>query len=151
MKSNVFQLSHKIKNIHRSKLQQQHTHWRKGFLQLPLLMICGSFLFRQSKKTYGILQSIQSMYTQHISRGEKTKQILLLRRKFSFLFIDIWFDVTKYQFIMQNSSFKMLVVFSSIFVEDTKITFVYNFVVPLKSENRVPLNKEVVEYKFFCY
>ena len=33
---------------------------------------------------------------------------------------------------MQNSSFKMLVVFSSIFVADTKIPFVYNFVVPLR-------------------
>ena len=59
------------------------------------------------------------------------KQILVLRGKFSFLFVDIWFYVTKYQLIMQNRSFKMLVVFSSIFVADTKITFVYNFVVPL--------------------
>ena len=45
--------------------------------------------------------------------------------------LDIWFDVTKYKFIVKNSSFKMLVVFSPIFVTDTKITFVYNFVAPL--------------------
>ena len=39
--------------------------------------------------------------------------------------------MTEYKFIMNNSSFKMLVVFSPIFVEDTKITFVYNFVAAL--------------------
>ena len=32
---------------------------------------------------------------------------------------------------MKNSSFKMSVVFSLIFVADTKITFVYNFEAPL--------------------
>ena len=40
--------------------------------------------------------------------------------------------MTKCKFIVKNSSFKMLVVFSPIFVADTKITFVYNFVAPLK-------------------
>ena len=55
-----------------------------------------------------------------------------LRGKFSFLNVDIWFDVTKCKFIVKNSSFKMLVVFSPIFVADTKITFVYNFVASLR-------------------
>ena len=32
---------------------------------------------------------------------------------------------------MKNSSFKIIVVFSPIFVEGTKITFVYNLVAPL--------------------
>ena len=54
-----------------------------------------------------------------------------MRGKFSFRYVDIWFDVTKYKFIVKNSSFKMLVVFSPISVADTKITFVYNFVAPL--------------------
>ena len=40
--------------------------------------------------------------------------------------------VTKCKFIVKNSSFEMLVVFSPIFVADTKITFVYNFVAPLR-------------------
>ena len=39
--------------------------------------------------------------------------------------------VTKCKFIVKNSSFEMLVVFSPIFVADTKITFAYNFVAPL--------------------
>ena len=65
-----------------------------------------------------------------ISRGKKRKYILLVRDKFNFLHVDIWFDVTECKFIMKNSSFKMLVVFSPIFVADTKITFVYNFVAP---------------------
>ena len=36
------------------------------------------------------------------------------------------------KFIVKNSSLKMLVVFSPIFVADTKTTFVYNFVAPLR-------------------
>ena len=66
-----------------------------------------------------------------IPRGKKTKQILPERSKFSFLNVGIWFDVTKCKFIVKNSSFEMLVVFSPIFVVDTKITLVYNFVAPL--------------------
>ena len=54
-----------------------------------------------------------------------------MRGKFKFLYVDIWFDVTECKFITKNRSFKMLVVFSPIFVADTKITFVYNFVAPL--------------------
>ena len=54
-----------------------------------------------------------------------------MRGKFSFLYVDVWFDMTKYKFNVKNSSFEMLVVFSPIFVVDTKITFVYNFVAPL--------------------
>ena len=53
--------------------------------------------------------------------------------KFSFLYVDIWFNVTKCKFIVKNSSFEMLVVFSPIFVADTKTTFVHNFVGPLKT------------------
>ena len=55
-----------------------------------------------------------------------------MRGKFSFLDVDIWFDVAKCKFIVKHSNFKMLVAFSPIFVTDTKITFVYNFVAPLR-------------------
>ena len=54
-----------------------------------------------------------------------------MRGKFSFLYVDIWFDVTKCRFIVKNSSFKMLVVFLFILVADAKLTFVYNFVASL--------------------
>ena len=54
-----------------------------------------------------------------------------MRGEFSFLYVDIWFDVTKGTIILKNSSFEMLVVFSPIFVANTKITFVYNFLAPL--------------------
>ena len=67
-----------------------------------------------------------------ISRVKKTKQILLVRGKFSFLDVDIWFYLTMSIFIVKNSSFKNLVVLSPIFVVDIKKTFVYNFVAPLK-------------------
>ena len=55
-----------------------------------------------------------------------------MRGKFKFVYVDIWFDVTEWKFITKNSSFKMLVMFSPIFVADTKIIFVYNFVAPLR-------------------
>ena len=57
--------------------------------------------------------------------------MLLEKHKFSFLYVDIWFDVAKCKFIVKNSSFKMLVVFSPIFMVDTNITFIYNFIAPL--------------------
>ena len=40
--------------------------------------------------------------------------------------------MTECKLVTQNSSFKMMAVFSLIFVADTKITFDYNFVAPLK-------------------
>ena len=58
-----------------------------------------------------------------------------MRGRFSFLYLDIWFNVTKCKFIVKNRSFEMLVVFSPIFVADTKITFVYNFVAPLNFDS----------------
>ena len=48
--NNVFQLSHGTKSIHQSKLHLYYTHWRKTFLQLLLLKVCESFIFRQIKK-----------------------------------------------------------------------------------------------------
>ena len=39
--------------------------------------------------------------------------------------------MTKSKFIVKNSSLQCLAVFSPIFVADTKVTFVYNFVAPL--------------------
>ena len=56
-----FQLSHGTKNIHRSKLHSQHTHWRKTFLQLLLFKVCcESFRFGQIKKLemyFGLYES----------------------------------------------------------------------------------------------
>ena len=57
--------------------------------------------------------------------------MLLVRGEFSFLYVDIWFEVTECKFITKNSSFEMLVLFSPMFVADTKVPFVYNFVAPL--------------------
>ena len=109
-------------------------------MQLPLLKVCGSFLFRQSKKTRGIPWSVRVFFC--ISRGQKTKQIRLVRGKFSFLYADIWFDVTKCKFIMKNSGFNLLFVFQPIFVVDTKITFAYYFVAPLSSRSSEQLLKK---------
>ena len=100
-------------------------------MQLPLLRVCGSFLFRQSKKTRGILWFVWVFFA-----------FLKVRRrnKFNFLYVDIWFGVTECKFIVKNSSFELLVVFSPIFVADTKKSSVYNVVAPLKNTT----------YVFFC-
>ena len=58
--------------------------------------------------------------------------MLLERGKFSCLNINIWFAAAKCKFIVKNSSFEMMVVFSPIFVADTKINFVHDFVAPLR-------------------
>ena len=50
--------------------------------------------------------------------------------KFSFLFVDIWLDGAKCQFILKNSSLKGWL-FSSTFVADIKTIPDYNFVAPL--------------------
>ena len=68
--------------------------------------------------------------------------------KFSFLYVDIWFNVTKCKFIVNNSSFEMLVVFSPIFVPDTKITFVYNFVAPLISKSSEDKNTVFIKVMY---
>ena len=72
-----------------------------------------------------------------------------MRGRFSFLYVDIWFDLAKCKFIVKNSTYKMLVVLLPIFVADTKITFVYNFVAPLKDHCMLnyfdpKLNTEVI-------
>ena len=76
-KNNVFQLSHGLKNINRSKLHLEHTHRRKRFLQLllfkdvqnflVLLTVCESFRFRQMRCTL-VCTSLLCFY-----RGETTK------------------------------------------------------------------------------
>ena len=55
------------------------------------------------------------------------------RGKFSFLYVNIWFDVTKCKFILKNSNLQILIVFSLIFVVNTKMIYVYNFVCSLNT------------------
>ena len=71
------------------KLQQHHTRWRKSFLQLLLLKVFDSFLFRQSNKTCSILGLYQSYLVcilgislTWISRVDYSKWLLLLRINF---------------------------------------------------------------------
>ena len=47
--------------------------------------------------------------------------LMLVRGTFIFLYVDIWFDVTDYKFILKNSRFQILVVFLPIYVANTKI------------------------------
>ena len=45
------------KSIHRSKLYQLYTHLEETFLQLLILMVCETFLLRESRKHFGLYES----------------------------------------------------------------------------------------------
>ena len=45
-----------------------------------------------------------------------------MKDKFVFIYVDIWFNVTKSKFIEIKSKFKMLVTYSSIFVVNRRKT-----------------------------
>ena len=100
------------------------------------LKVCRWFLFRQSKKTLGIVWSVR-VFSAFLEVRIQNKYYL--RGKFSFLYVDIWFDLTKCKFIVTNIGFKMQVVLLPIFEADPKITFVYNFVAPLNIHSWNPL------------
>ena len=63
-----------------------------------------------------------------------------MKDNFSFLCVSVWFHVIKSEFIVINK-FKILVVFSPIFVADIKIISIYNFLALLKiSQNPLENN-----------
>ena len=64
-----------------------NTHLRTGFLLLPLLQVCESFLSRQTKKN--MWYTLVCLSIPCIFSGKKAQQILLVRGKFSFLYIGI--------------------------------------------------------------
>ena len=78
MKKMLSQLSHRIKNIHQSKLCQYHTDWRKSFSQL-IFKDCELLLF----------YTVVCMSHLCISRLKNAKEILFMKGKFSFLYVDI--------------------------------------------------------------
>ena len=116
----------------------------KYTLHLALVKVCGSFLFRQSKKTLGIFWSVRVIFA--FLEVRRRNKYCFVRGKFSFLYAHIWFDVTKCKFIVKYSSFKMLVAFSPIFVADTNITFVYNFVAPLTRINFLLTKQKFISF-----
>ena len=61
-KNNVFELSHGIKSIHRSKSYQWYTHLGKTFLYLLLFKGLWDVSF-QSNKVYSILSSARVFFT----------------------------------------------------------------------------------------
>ena len=63
----------------------------------------------------------------------------------NFLQINIYFDILKWEFSLKNNS--LLVVFLSIFVADTKITFRYNFVASLSNSYEYGSYNRIIEVK----
>ena len=113
-KKTILQLSHGIKNIYRSKLQQEHTYLQNGFLEL---------LFLKIKKLVVYLVCMSLLW---ISREDKTKRILFIRNKFVFLFVDSLL-VHKCKFVRKNSSSKCWLCW----LVDAKKFYGYNAVTPL--------------------
>ena len=117
------------KNIHRSKLHLELTHWRRIFLQLLLLKVCELFRLRDTKKLEVYFGLYESSFT-FIEKRRPSKycscevNLTSYIQLYSLMFQDV--NLTRKQ------QFKMLVAFSPIFVGDTKIIFRYDFVAPLK-------------------
>ena len=95
----------------------------------------GRFFSNKVRKR-GILWFVQVFFA--FLQIRKPKKNTACERQIYFLFVDIWFDLAKCKFIVKNSSFKILVMLSPIFVADTKITLIItlvdNFVAPLKTQ-----------------
>ena len=77
--------------------------------------VLGRFFSEKVKKVWYLLVCLSLLC---ICRGKTTKQMLLVRDKFRFLYAGILFDVTKCKFIVKNSSLKCWL-FSPIFVVNT--------------------------------
>ena len=103
VKSNVIQISHRMKTFIKASCANNMRNGENIFLQLPLSKVCGSPLFRQSKKnvSFGLCLSFLCIFC-----GKKTKEMLLLRGKLSFVHVDFFFDMTKCKFIVKNNSLK---------------------------------------------
>ena len=67
-----------------------------------------------------------------ISRVKKTKEMLVMRDKLSFLYLHIWFDATKCKFIVKSSSLQCWLCFRLFLWRTQKMIYVCNFVAPLK-------------------
>ena len=95
----------------------------------------GRFFSNKVRKR-GILWFVQVFFA--FLQIRKPKKNTACEKQIYFLFVDIWFDLAKCKFIVKNSSFKILVMLSPIFVADTKITLIItlvdNFVAPLKTQ-----------------
>ena len=87
----------------RCSMVWKHTHWRKGFLLLVLLKVCGLLLFRKSKKTFGILWSVWVFFA---FLGVKGLNKFCLWEANLLVYIDFWFDVRNCKFIVKNSIIK---------------------------------------------
>ena len=64
----------------------------------------------ETKETRGILWSVRVFFA--FLEVRRRSKYCLMRDKFSFLYVGIWFDMMKSKFIVKNNSFKMLVVFA---------------------------------------
>ena len=102
MKNNNLQLSHEIKNICQSKLYQRHTHLRKTFIQLLLLKICETFLFRQSKNVCSTLWFVLASFG--FLEKRRPNRYCLWKKKISFPHVHIYFDLLNCKLILKNRS-----------------------------------------------
>ena len=84
----------------------------KDFLQLGLFKVREMFLFRQSKEVGSILWSVSVFFAfvwvyefivwVFFAREDRTKQIVFMKRKFSFPCVDIYSNVPKGKYILKS-------------------------------------------------
>ena len=99
-------------------------------MELLLLKVCGSFIFRQSDKTCGIPWSVWVFFA-FLEVRRLNKYCLWEANLVFYRNILVWCD--KVKICCEKKNIKMLVVLSPIFVADTKIMFGCNFVAPLRN------------------
>ena len=97
-------------------------------MQLLLSKVCESLRFGQSKKTWEVLWSVRVFFAFKEKR-RPDKYYLWEENLISYM--NVFSLYSKCEFNFRNSSLKTLVVFSAIFVADTKIIFRYDFVASL--------------------
>ena len=87
--------------------------------------------FTEHVWTTAFLWTLVHMSLLCISREERATWIDFMRSNFGLPYENIYFDVSKCEFILKQSNLKCWL-FSPIFVVDIKLTFSYNFGAPLK-------------------
>ena len=86
-----------------------NAHWRKRFLQLPLLKVVSRFFsekVKKKKKRVPYFDLFETFFAFLEVRKLNEYWLWVVRGKFIFLYADIWFDATKCKFIVKNSSLK---------------------------------------------
>ena len=106
----------------------------EDFLQLLLLKVIVSRL--DSDRLKNLKCTLVCTNFLLLLQTREDQKTLFMRSRVNFLHVGIQFDGPRREIYLEKQQFKMLVVFSAIFMADTKIIFRYDFVAPLMGTYR---------------